>query len=66
MEVKGQLYAPAAYPLAKEPPAPFDGEGWVSPTAVLDVAEKRKISGPCQELNPDPSAVLPAVGRCAD
>jgi hypothetical protein len=34
---------------------------WVGPTADMDVMERRKISFPYQESNPDSSAVQPAT-----
>jgi hypothetical protein len=41
--------------------------GWVGPrTGGLDTVEKRKIHRPCRELNPDSSAVQPAVRRYTD
>jgi hypothetical protein len=43
MEVSGQLHAPAALPLGKEPPVSIGQEaGWVS-KAGLDDMEKRKF-----------------------
>jgi len=48
MEVSGQLNAPAALPLGKEP---LIG-GWVGPRAGLDTAVRKKIPSPYQDLNP--------------
>jgi hypothetical protein len=33
--------------------------GWVSPTAAMDVMEKREISHPCRKSSPDFSFVQP-------
>jgi hypothetical protein len=37
--------------------------GWVGSRASLDAVEKRKISCPCQELNPNFSAIQP-IAHC--
>jgi hypothetical protein len=36
-------------------------QGWVGPRAGLDVMEKRKISCPYQELNPDLMVIQPVA-----
>jgi hypothetical protein len=57
MEAAGQLHAPATLALGRVPSTNWLG-GRVCSGASLDAVEKRKnISWPCQELNPDPSAV---------
>jgi hypothetical protein len=35
--------------------------GWVGPRAIVDIVEKRRISLPCQESNPDSSVVRSIV-----
>jgi hypothetical protein len=40
------------YPQKLSPDIDWIG-GWVGPIASLDAMEKRKISFPCQEPNPD-------------
>lgn len=52
MEVTGQLHALAAVPLEKSSDTHWIG-GWMGTVASLDVMEKRKISYPCQDSNPD-------------
>jgi hypothetical protein len=51
MEVSGQLHAPAALPPGKRFPVPT--------VLGLDVVEKRKVSYPCRESNPDYSTIQP-------
>jgi hypothetical protein len=41
MEVSGQLHATAALPPGKEPPVSHSIEGWVAPSADLDVVTRR-------------------------
>jgi hypothetical protein len=59
MEISVIFILPPLYPWGKSHENPLvrlDG-----PTASLDAAEKRKISDPCQELNPDSSAIQPVA-----
>jgi hypothetical protein len=50
--VNGQLHAPAALPLEKEPPSIHWIGGWVNPRAGLDDAEKKFFTLPGLELQP--------------
>jgi len=60
MEVRGQLYAPAALPPRKKSGANLIG-GWVGRKAGLEDLEKRNISCPSRDSNPGPSQpVVPA------
>jgi hypothetical protein len=43
--------------IPKREPSIYWPGGWVSPRASLDIVEERKISFPCQELNPSSFAV---------
>jgi hypothetical protein len=48
MEVSGKLQAPATLPPEKTPSSVGRAEGWVGPTAGLDVLKKRRISCPAK------------------
>jgi hypothetical protein len=52
MEVTGQLHAPVALYPGKEPLGTRLIGGWVGLRAGLDAVARRKIAGPCWELNP--------------
>jgi hypothetical protein len=65
LEVSGQLHAPAALALGKEPSDTHWIGGWVGPRAGLDDVEKRKfLTLPGLEL--DPSVVQPVASRYTD
>lgn len=52
MEVSGQLRAQASLPLWKEAPVPANIAGCLSPTASLNVLEKKKYPLPLLEIEP--------------
>jgi hypothetical protein len=63
MEVSGQLHAPAALPLGKEPLVPIWIGGWTGTRAALDSVVKRKIPSPRRESKPRTPIVQPAAQR---
>jgi hypothetical protein len=63
MEMSVQLHVPAALPPGTNA---LERGGWVGPGAGLDAVERRTMSCPCRESNPDSSTVQSVVRRCAD
>jgi hypothetical protein len=57
MEMSGQIHTPVALYPREMTPDIHCVEGGVGPRAGLDVMEKRKISHPYRESNPDSSVV---------
>jgi hypothetical protein len=61
MEESGQPQVPAVSHPGKEPPDTYQTESWVGLKARLKAVEKRKISCPCHESNPDSLTVQSVV-----
>jgi hypothetical protein len=59
MEVTGQLHALVALPPRERSHATHWIKGQEAPRASQDAVEKRKISYPCWESNPDSTGVQP-------
>jgi len=59
MEVGGELHAPAALPLGKNPGSRRI-EGSVGPSDCRDFMETRKTSYNCRDTNPSLSSLYPS------
>jgi hypothetical protein len=60
MELMIRFTSLLIYPWGNSPGTNCIG-GWVGPRVDLDVMEKRKITSPYREQNPDSSVVQPVV-----